>query len=274
MPGAIIAKRLPSFEGVAANSTATLRCPRGFTYHSIQLHYEGSAAMAVSNLNEIRVLANGTVFQRFTGTQLDALNRYYGDAAAGNDGYVNLHFDRQGLRTRPAAEITAVGTGPRGEDNPNPIETFTIEIDLGATAGPQLTAVAKVSQASPAGVLRKVLQFSHTAGGSGEFQIADFPKRDAIIAVHALQANITSLIVEKNNFAIFDRSLAENGAALPDGEFGRTAQSNYFHYDPAEDGYGSQILATADATDLRFRYQLSASGTIASMVEYMGPVSG
>ena len=211
MPGAIITKRQPSFEGVAANSTATLRLARGYTYHDILIHYTGTGTMAISNMTEIRVLANGTVFQRFTGAQLDALNQYYGDAAAAADGYIWLHFDRQGLRTRPARELTAVGTGPRDSDtNPNPIETLTIEIDLGATASPTLSAVARVSQASPAGVLRKILQFSHTAGGSGEFQISDFPKRDAILAVHSSQANITDLIVEKNNFVIFDRSEGEN----------------------------------------------------------------
>lgn len=281
MPGAIITKRLPSFEGVAVNSTATLRIPRGFTYHDILLRFGSTGGMALSNITEIRVLANGTVFQRFSATQLDALNRYYGDAAASGAGVAAtpdslwLHFDRQGLRTRPAREITAVGTGPRDpERNPNPIETFTIEVDLGADAGPFMGAIARVSQASAAGVIRKVLQFSHTAGGSGEYQIADFPRRDAILASHHLAANITDLIIEKNNFTIFDRSELENNVILADGDFPRAPQANYVHYDPGESGYGSQILSTADASDLRWRFTMSGGATITSMIEYMGPVSG
>ena len=89
-----------------------------------------------------------------------------------------------------------------------------------------------------------------------------------------MTSQISQLLIEKNNFTIFDRTLAENAVVLPDGDFPRTVQSNYFHYDPAEVGYGRQFLVTADASDLRYRFTMGAGATINSMIEYMGPVSG
>ena len=269
MSGQRISKAMPSFEGVAASSTATLRCPTGFTYHDLMLTY----ANALADLTEIRCLANGVVFQRFSGTQLDTINRFYGDSAAA--GIIRIPFNRNGVRTRSAQEISAIGTGPRNpETNPNPIETFTVEVDLSATAAPALSATARVSQADPAGAIRKFKRFIHSPTAAGEFQIADLPRGDAIFAIHLFSTVVTDLRVEKNNFEIFRRSAALNTKILGDQDFPRTPQTNVYHYDPAEDGNGSEILFTADATDLRLTATVSGAGTITSLVEYFGPVSG
>ena len=126
---------MPSFEGVAANQTATLRLPIGFTFHQLYISYGGTFTLA--QMTEIRVVANGQTIMRLdSGAVLDDYNTYEGRAAA--SGILCIDFDRYNLRTRAGEEFTALGTG--FPQDPTPLTTLSVEIDIGGATNPTLSA--------------------------------------------------------------------------------------------------------------------------------------
>ncbi len=262
--------KVGSFQGVAASSTATTHLATNQTFHSLIL----SHANAVSTLDEIRVMANGVAIHRYSGAQLDALNQYYGRAAGTSGGELFIDFDRRGIRARGGAEISGIGTAPfNPETNLNPITSLSVEVDLDATASPSLSMVAQVSGADPAGSVRKVRPFTHSPAGSGDFQIGDLPRGDIILAAHMSSSAITALRVETNQVVRHDLTKDQNDVWVTDGFEGRVAQTNYYHYDPAADGHGSEWLVTDPGQDLRLIATVSGATTISSLIEYLGPVA-
>ncbi|HHJ14270.1 MAG TPA: hypothetical protein ENJ79_07815 [Gammaproteobacteria bacterium] len=263
-----VTRRMPGFEGVAAGNTATLRCPIGLTYHQLLLSYSG---VTLAQMDEIRVLANGEVIHRYTsGSQLDSLNQFEGRAAA--SGVIVIDFDRYNLRTRRAEEVTGLGTGD--PDDPTPITTLAVEVDINSAAtGPALSAKAVQSPPQPVGIIKKVRQFTYTAAASGDYEIADLPKGDIINKVYfGNHATVVynSLKIERDNFVVFERTVAENELIQTDGV--RVPQADYVVYDPTENGHGAEGLTTAGVNDLRFTLNLTNAGSVPTTVEYLGPL--
>ena len=264
-------RKMPSFEGVAAGQTATLRMPIGRTYEQLLITYSGAT---LAQLNELRIIANGEVIHRVTElSKLDSMNKFEGRAAAG--GVIVFDFNRYGLKTRAGVEYTALGTGiaPKSAANPdgdpNAITTLTAEIDVDAAAtSPALSAKAIQSAPSKSGFILKTKQYTYTAGASGEFEIADLPKGDAInkiyVGNHTANA-YTKIVIERDNFIVFERSVAENEVIQTDGV--RTPQTDYVVYDPTEIGNGSETLATGGVQDLRIRLTLTNAGQVPLTVE-------
>lgn len=259
-------RKMPSFEGVAAGQTATLRMPIGRTYEQLLITYGGAT---LAQLNEIRIVANGEVIHRITElSKLDSMNKFEGRAAA--SGVIVFDFNRYKLRTRAGDEFTALGTGVI--DDPRKITTLSAEIDIDAAASsPTLSAKAIQSPPQNVGQIIKTRQYTYTAGASGEFEIADLPKGDTInkiyIGNHA--ANVyTKVVIERDNFIEFERSVAENEAIQTDGV--RVPQTDYVVYDPTELGNGSESLATGGVQDLRIRLTLTNAGQVPLTVETIG----
>jgi len=179
--------RSGSPQGVAINSTATIHLGTGLDYHQLLLKYTST----IANMTEIRVIANGVSIMRLSAAQLNEINQYYGRASAGTDAQLFIDFDRRGVRTRSAGQISALGTGPHNaETNPRPITSLSVEVDLGAVASPALTLAALVSKGGPSGAVRKIRPFVHTPGGSGDHQISDFPQGDILLAAHLKSSQI------------------------------------------------------------------------------------
>ena len=260
-------RKLPSFEGVAAGQTATLRIPVGRTYESIAITYGGAT---LAQLNEIRIIANGDVLHRVTElSKLDDLNQFNGRAAAA--GVILFDFIRFNMRTRASQEIYALGTGVL--EDPRKITTLSMEVDIDAAAvAPTLTAKAQTDDSRLSALVIKTKQFIYTASAAGEFEISDLPKGEAInkIFFGGHIANVyTALEVERDNFIEFSRSVAENEQIQTDGA--RVPQADYVVYDPTEDGH-SISLGTAGVNDLRFRLTVTNPGQIPVTVEYIGTI--
>ena len=201
------------------------------------------------------------------------LNQYEGRAAAG--GVIVLDLERHGLLTRKGREVTALGTGITDRNlNPNPVTTLALEVDIDAAAvGTTLSAKAIQSAARPIGFVKKVREYTYTAGAAGVYEISDLPKRGIInkIAFGGHTANVyKSLVVERDNFIVFERTAAENIAAQTDGV--RVPQTDYVVYDPTEAGYAAEGLVTQDVSDLRFKLDLTNAGTITVTVETIEPL--
>lgn len=259
---------MPSFDGVAAGQTATLRCPIGFTYHQLWVTYGGTFTLA--QMTEIRVVANGQNIMRFdSGAALDDYNTYEGRTAAG--GILCIDFDRYNLRTRAGEEFTSLGTG--APNDPTPVTTLSVEIDIaaGATA-PTLSARAIQSLPRPLGLIKKVRTFIYNPPGSGDFEISDLPRGDLINKVYFnISTNAISRVqVQRDNFTVYDRTELLNDRIQADGV--RVPQTDYWVYDPTENGNGAEGLVTANVNDLRFILTTSGAMACVTGVEYIGSI--
>jgi hypothetical protein len=171
--------------------------------------------------------------------------------------------------------LTALGTGlPRGPNvdagqDPNPITTLSLEVDIDAgAAAPVLSLTALQSLARPAGIIKKVREYTYNAAATGEFEISDLPKGDIINRVVFASADVDAVKVERNNLVVFNRTSAENNVVQADGH--RVPQAGYFVFDPTEQGYGAEGLVTAGAHDLRFVLTMGDTGAVPVTVEYLG----
>lgn len=263
-----ITKRMPSFEGVAAGATATLRLPIGLTYEQLLISYFG---VTLEQITEIRVVGNGKTFQRYVGgLRLDMMNRYTGRAAA--SGVILVDFTRFGLRTRQGEEVTGLGTGVPSKDGSTELSTLAVEIDVAAAAtAPVLSCKAIQSAPQALGLIRHVRQFGYNPAASGEFEISDIPKGHLFNTVHFISANVSALKIERDGFTAFERSAAENALIQADGV--RVPQSGVFTFDPTEIGNGGETLQTAGVFDLRFVVSMSSAGALPVVVESIAPLN-
>lgn len=256
---------MPSFEGVAAGQTATLRIPIGYTYHQLYITYSGATTAQITG---VRLMGNGKALQVFKNfEQLDTINKFNGRAAA--NGIMVLDLDRFGLEGRAARELTAIGTGH--PQDKTPLTTLALELDIDSAAvSPAISATAVVSGPSPVGFTTKMRQFSYNAPGSGNYEIASIPRGDLIDQVYFFSANINSVELQRNSYVEFKRSNTLND--LIQENFIRNPQTGLFVYDPTEHGNGTETLATKGANDLRFILDMSAGGAVDVAVNYIGPL--
>ena len=126
---------------------------------------------------------------------------------------------------------------------------------------------------SPAGLIKHVREVNYNAGAAGLFEISDLPKGhiyNQVFFGEDTARNFTSLLVERDNFIVFERTKAENEVVQADGV--RTVQANYLVYDPTENGNGTEGLATRAVQDLRFKLQVTNAGAIPVTVVSIGPL--
>lgn len=264
----LLTRKMPSWEGVAAGQTATIRLPVGLRFHKLLTTYSG---VTLAQMDEIRVVANGKTIMRFNGGDvLDSMNKFDGRAAAA--GVLTIDFERYGLRTRAGSELTVIDTTSEAPDR---ISTLTVEIDINAAAvGPVLKAPKAVQSGSTGGgevsrLLKHVRIFGHDPAGSGEYEISDLPKMGAINRVffHSPTAAINAIKLQRDNYDVFDRTTDENKVLQIDGV--RVPQAGFYVVDFSEEGNGQDFLTVAGVRDLRFRLDMAAAGHIDVIVEYI-----
>lgn len=274
-----LTRRAPGWDGnVVGPNTLTLRLPIGLTYHQVYTEYLFNAgALALADaIGEVRVVANGKPVWNIQASELDTYNKYNGRSAAGTvaGGILVIDFDRFGLRMRGMEEFTSLGTGV--QDDPTPITTLVIELDLKAavTSG-TLTSRLNQSASRTLGLFKKLRRYVNAFTGAGTFEIDDFPKGDAINAVFfGYDANeIDRVRLERNDNVMFDRTKELNTRVQTDGV--RAPQALQFVYDTTEKGNGQDQLLTRNqngslVNDLRWFIEIDGAMTIISNVEYLG----
>ncbi|MCA1809400.1 MAG: major capsid protein P2, partial [Lentisphaerae bacterium] len=182
-----------------------------------------------------------------------------------------IDFNRFGLRTRAAEEMTTLGTGVASADGSVELSTLTVEIDIAAAASaPILRARALQSPPAPLGWVKHVRVFNYNPSAGGEFEISDLPKGHLFNQVHFASGDVDALRIERDRFVVFERNAAENILALSDGV--RVPQSDYFHFDGTEDGNGGEMFETRGVSDLRFVLNMSAAGSVPVIVESVAPL--
>lgn len=282
MPGLQLTRRAPGWNGnVIAGNTVTLRLPIGLTYHQIWTEFSFQDAVPAnivlsSAVDEMRVVANGKPIWNLRAGELDSIAQYHGrtaaDAAPG--GIFVLDLDRFNLKTRASQELTALGSGD--SNDPTPLTTFTIELDIaaGVASGTLDTRIVQ-SQSSPLGLIKKLRRYVNAFGGAGTFEIDDFPKGDLINAVYFFESanDIDRVRLERDDFVMFDRTKELNTRIQTDNV--RVPQADLYVYDTTEKGYGVDQLLTRKPNgelinDLRWFLEIDGAMTVTSIVEYIG----
>jgi len=177
--------KLPQINGIGDNQTGTIKLPMGYTYRRIYLHHQ---KLKMSEINAIRVVANGNVIQTFpTGTDLCLLNYLFGlNPTFPNQSYgvTGLHFDFPKRRTRLAEEQYSLVTGFRPEGYiGDTVRNAAIEIEFGTISdnNPKLEAYAVVWNNPPAkhsGMCAQMYHYpQYNAGAAGKFIIDDLPRQ-------------------------------------------------------------------------------------------------
>ena len=260
---------LPSAQGVAASATAQIVLPLGVDYHLLALDF----ANAVTTIDRIRVKVNGATIQEATGAEMDAINQFYGQAAASsNSNSLMIWFDQPGLRSRAGREFTALKTG-QVEDRQ--VRSAVVEIDFDGTAGPGVSGVAVVSPPSVRSeAVRKITRTTFQPSATGTFEATDIPTADAISGIHLRKATEapTNVAIKGDGFTFFDRTATLNSAILGSCDHVRTPQTNYYHVDPQEFGDGLEVYTPAAASDFRLQIDITTAEAITALMERPGPI--
>jgi hypothetical protein len=282
--------RQSQIESVAAGSTMTIKVQIGRMIHAAYLSYK-DADQNLSDFTECRVFLNGQVIQRFSATERDELNQYYGMAAS--EGVLVIPFDRIGLLTKAGGETTAINTGVV-DANGIGVKSFFIEVDVkdGATiAAADIRVHTKESDAiltdtagNPygAGIIPFLLREQRTVNGADTgFQISDLvnagvnaPNKIALSAVHFKPSAgaISEMKVERNNYKIFDRTDGLNRVIQKAGI--RVPQSGVYSIDTTENGHGGELIQLHGMTDYRYELDVSQAATLTVLSEYFGALQG
>ncbi|MDQ6970929.1 MAG: major capsid protein P2 [Mariprofundus sp.] len=265
------------FNGVAAGATPSTKLPTGLSYEQFLLIYGGAT---LAQINRIVFKANGKPIIDISsrggfsaGQRLDRLNKFDGRGAAA--GILIVDFNRFGLRTRAAEEITKLGTGIQG--SPNEIVQITCEVTIDAAAlNPTLSGKVIMSDPDVSGKLKHVHETMRRSNGAGVVEIADIPfgQYDAIQRItfeNATALGITEVEIMRDRRTIFKRTVSENNQIQSDGV--RVPQADIFVFDPTEAGFGEEILSLAGVQSLQLRVTVTAAGDIPMILEYLGDVS-
>lgn len=263
--------RIPNADGVAAGQTALFKIPATRRYHDLRLVYTG---VTLSQMTEIRVVANEQVIQRFSAADRDVMNQFDGRAAAA--GILTIPFDRYFLNTRQADEETALNCGSY-DDAGNGISSLTVEIDIaGAATAPVLSMFASASESVPGGpgTIMRVSKYTRTAAGAGELQISDLPyNTPQVLGLNRVwikpSANdISRIIVERATYNIWERSKSMNERIQTDGV--RTPQNGWHVVDKTECGYGGDPIDVTGYSDFRYRLDMTGAASLTVYQEELG----
>lgn len=272
--------RMPSPDSVASGQTAVFRFPIGNRFHELQMLYSG---LTLAQMSEIRLYANGKVFQTFSGTDRDKFNQF--DGLSASAGILKIPFDRQRLKTLAAEEETAIDTGSLNGakllalniNNPERITSFYMEIDIAAGAvAPALSMNATVSESLGLGVgtVLHIKRDTRSIGGAGEVDISDLSYGKATSAFlnrvyfKPSAGQLDKIRVERNTSVLYERTKALNEFLQGDGK--RSPQAGYQVVDRTERGVGGDPIPLVGSSDFRYIVNASSAMTLTVYSENMG----
>ena len=256
----LLIKNLP-FTNVVASGVATVSLPVGMSYNRIFLQLGGT--FTKSMITDIKVRLNGKVIFQNTGARLDLVNTYRKRGVSAN--FLVLDFVEPNAKDMAEQFIGNINTAQG-------VSSLTMEVTIAGATAPTLDSWAEVGPPAPLGVVAKQIQFTTSFGGSGKFpfKLIDVANRGAIVKrVHfAHGGNVTALEVKKNGIVIHDNvTTAVNSFYQLD--YGKTAQTNLYTYDPCVDDNYTNAIKTQDMVSLEFNLTTSAADTVTAVVEVL-----
>lgn len=268
------------FDGVSAGGLASSVLPIGQSYRRVLIPYSGTTFDA-SDIDELRIMANGLAILRYSGDDLNTISQFDGLPDSDTANVISINFERVGLLTKTARQLTTLGTGmPQETDpdkpffNPVPITTLTVEVDISSGAVDPVLGRPTLVQAEPqvTGLILQTRTYSYNPSGSGVYDIASIPKGDLFNRVWFIGSNIIDVQIELDSYLAFERTAEINNIIQSEGDGIRTPQPNVFCFDPTETGKGAQNLITVDRrgvpiNDLRFKLNMSGAAQVKVIVE-------
>ncbi|MEH0165579.1 major capsid protein P2 [Roseateles microcysteis] len=258
------------FANVVATGTATNNITPGRTLENFKLKLAGTA-LTKAMLTAIKIKANGKVIIEGTGTELDKINAYRGDAA--NAAYLDIPFADYSLNNEFDRMVSAFDTSIG-------IANITTEVSIAGATAPILTpivteAAAQKSQGGEyqpfAPLLAKILKYPYniSSGGKLPITVPFGPQNGAIIKrVHVFHGgNMTGATVKQDGLVVHESIAAENQQEQTRQK--RVPQANVYTIDFVVDGDVRKALDTRDARSLEWLFDFSAADTGSVIVEYI-----
>ena len=275
--------KLTPFLNVVANQTATidlLALTAGRVIDRVVLMLGGT--FTKTQINDIRVKANGKIIWQDNGDRTDKRNQYRGMTAAAT--YLTVDFSEIRAKELLDQKLGSIDTSRSG------ISTLTMEVDIGAATSPTLAAWAECSwqntqvegqQGSAyagADLIGKVLNFPHQCNATANKYPITIPYGrqggSLIKRIHVVPpaAGITlnGFEVRKNGVTIFDSTVGVNN--FINTEYQRTPQTGWIHCDFINDGnFYSNLLNAAEAQTMEYYADVTVStpGTVQVVVEML-----
>lgn len=254
-------KNLP-FTNVVANGVASVSLPVGMSYNRIILAL-GGTSFTKSMITDIKVRLNGKVIFQAVGSRLDLINSYRGRASSA--GFLVLDFTEPNAKTMAEQYIGNINTAQG-------VSSLTVEVTIAGATAPTLDSYSEFGPPAPLGVLAKHIPFTTSFAGSGKFpfKLIDVANRGAIIKrVHfAHGGNMTALEVKKNGVVIHDSILTAVNT-FNQADYGKTAQTNLYTFDPCMDNNYTNAIKTQDMVSLEFNVLTSAADTVTAVMEVL-----
>lgn len=258
-------RKLPSFNAVAAGSTATVNLPTGPTYQAIGINYKRNGVAATeaqikADLKRFRIKINGTTRIDISGKHLiDVMMKYYGISFVA--GLIFIPLSRPWLKTMEGEDNLAWGT--------KNVQTLGLEIDIDAAAvTPTLTGEAFILPYDrDLGAIIQVMEFPFSTAVGGAFEISTLPRANGdLAAIHFDGANVTAGEVFLNQVPASEGDEAINRSLLAwVGE--RTPQVGYVHLDPMIKNRVSDVWPLSQVQDFRVKLNMSAAGSVDIVME-------
>lgn len=285
-------RELTNVSQVKPGGVTTITLDPGPKYHAALLKLTD---ITLAQLVEIRVKANSEVIHRYTGTELDIMNRIRGFQAysggAATTGILRIPFDRPKLRQRVLEEDGGINTGQPDPNTGDMITVLKIEIQLAAGAySPEIekaSAWQSVGTPDGPGTIRRILSTTRNAQGAGRITWSDFEvpssKFMSLASVFMIPDanNITEVEVFRKQDSLFLADSVENDYDLNDGYAGRQSVAGVFPVLFDVEGYGGNVLSLASVQpdgrlvaisqgDYRIKAQVDGAMQCTMLMEYLG----
>lgn len=272
-----IFKKLQTPEGLGRGQTATVKFPIGSKFHDCSI----VTNMDLADMTEIRLIANNKTIHRYSATERDAINQFFGLPAFGSEKILYIPFDRKALKSRNMEEVTGINTGVE-TDKGDTIRALYLEVDirdtdysLGTTA-PTMEVFSTTSAATEdgTGTVMHVTKHNRSAAGAGELEVSDLPfNAPTAAALNACflfpsENDISRIVVERGLYKVWERKKALNERMAKIGE--RVPQSGMHAIDFTENGYGANALDLRGYQDFRYRLDVTGASQITFISEYLG----
>lgn len=258
--------------GVGA--TTTVKLDIGRSYHQVFIKHENVTAAEITN---IRLVINGVTAKVWrSGTELNTFNLFKRIPALAD--HMVFDFERTGVLAKEVRESSAIGTG-RSAEGSEGVATAHILFDIAAViaAAPAVPAISGYTVTSGPqllGVIEKVVQYNAAPAAAGAFEVSDIPRASAIVSIavdmSAVAVNNFELLV--NNSAVINTTPAIVNHRATAGI--RTPQADWFIYDTAADGYGGDFINVANASNVRFKFDVDGAGQLPFTVTYLAGLRG
>jgi hypothetical protein len=261
------------FANVVANGQSTNNVTPGRTVEVLRLRL-GGTSLTKAMITLFKLKANGKAIIEATGTQIDKINAYRGEAT--NAAFLDVQFsDYTGLGEIDR-QVGAFDTGMG-------IANITTEVTIAGATAPQITPIliesanqkrADGGSAGYAPYISKILSypFNISSGGKLPITVPFGPQNGAIIKrMHVFHGgNMTGATVKQDAIVVHESVKVEN--EFDQTKAGRVPQANCYTLDFMLDGNVSKALDTRDAKSLEWLFDFSAADVGTVVVEYLDPL--